>query len=287
MRKKLLGFFAVFACLLMLTACGGTVENKEISEDTKNLLYSLTQSTIQSIDENVVNNRIEEFEDYPAIHSGLESWASAKEELGNVDFTTDSDGNGIIDCFYFDEDVNKAITLDEDDNYVVTASVTGDQLDPKGNPRTVECIVVYSKNIEKDIMSTGYMPSEDYSSIVANVNYTMGEMLQQAGLNTLLGMGTTFAVLILLSLIIAAFGKVFTSWDKKKIEKEEQQKASAAAEAPAPARVSQGSLAAQSSDDDALIAVIAAAVTAYREQAEPTVAPDGFVVRKIRRIGRK
>ena len=217
MRKKLLGFFAVFACLLMLTACGGTVENKEISEDTKNLLYSLTQSTIQSIDENVVNNRIEEFEDYPAIHSGLESWASAKEELGNVDFTTDSDGNGIIDCFYFDEDVNKAITLDEDDNYVVTTSVTGDQLDPKGNPRTVECIVVYSKNIEK----------------------------------------------------------------------EEQQKASAAAEAPAPARVSQGSLAAQSSDDDALIAVIAAAVTAYREQAEPTVAPDSFVVRKIRRIGRK
>ena len=48
----------------------------------------------------------------------------------------------------------------------------------------------------------------------------------------------------------------------------------------------QGSLAPQE-DDGALIAVIAAAVSAYREQAEPAAAPGDFVVRKIRRIGRK
>jgi sodium pump decarboxylase gamma subunit len=109
--------------------------------------------------------------------------------------------------------------------------------------------------------------------------------MQQAGLNTLLGMGTTFFILILLSLIIAGFGKLFVALDKRKAEKDAAERKAAAASQSAPA-AAPAPVAAQS-DDGALIAVIAAAVSAYREQAEPTVAPDGFVVRKIRRIGRK
>lgn len=122
-------------------------------------------------------------------------------------------------------------------------------------------------------------------TIVTNVNYSFGELMQQAGLNTLLGMGTTFFILILLSLIIAGFGKLFVSLDKRKAEKDAAERKAAAASQSAPA-AAPAPVAAQS-DDGALIAVIAAAVSAYREQAEPTVAPDGFVVRKIRRIGRK
>jgi len=103
-------------------------------------------------------------------------------------------------------------------------------------------------------------------------------------------MGTTFFVLILLSLIIAGFGKFFVSWDKSKAEKarkkdEESKKASDSFVTATPAP-KQGSLAPQAAaGDDALIAVIAAAVSAYREQEEPNVGPDDFVVRKIRRIG--
>ena len=99
-------------------------------------------------------------------------------------------------------------------------------------------------------------------------------------------MGTTFFVLILLSLIIAAFGRIFTSLEKKRIEdarkKDEEAKKNSDSFVDAVPAVKQGSLAPQE-DDGALIAVIAAAVSAYREQAEPAAAR-GFVVRKIRRI---
>jgi sodium pump decarboxylase gamma subunit len=185
-----------------------------------------------------------------------------------VDFTTDADGNGSADCF---EDVS--ISVDEDENYIVTVKVTGDKKDA-------------------NVVATYYKDLSDYVNLVTNVNYTKGELMQQAGLNTLLGMGTTFFVLILLSLIIAGFGKFFVSWDKSKAEKarkkDEESKKSSDSFVTAKPAPTQASLAPQAAaGDDALIAVIAAAVSAYREQEEPNVGPDDFVVRKIRRVGRR
>jgi sodium pump decarboxylase gamma subunit len=264
MRKKLIGFFAVFACLLILTACSSTAsdnQSQEIPAETQSLLYSNTEATAQQMDAIVEAGRMEEQADYAVIYSGLQSWETAKEEIGTVDFSTDADANGSADCF-----TDKSITIDDDGNYVVTVTVTGAQ-------KTADFIASYNKDLS------------DYSHIVTNVNYSFGELMQQAGLNTLLGMGTTFFILILLSLIIAGFGKLFVSLDKRKAEKDAAERKAAAASQSAPA-AAPAPVAAQS-DDGALIAVIAAAVSAYREQAEPTVAPDGFVVRKIRRIGRK
>ena len=41
MKKKLTGFLAVFACVLALTACGGTnnADTQEIPEETISALY--------------------------------------------------------------------------------------------------------------------------------------------------------------------------------------------------------------------------------------------------------
>jgi sodium pump decarboxylase gamma subunit len=147
--------------------------------------------------------------------------------------------------------------------------ITGD------NPekRNADLVVTYAKDL------SGYV------SIATNVEYTFGELMQQAGLNTLLGMGTTFAVLILLSLIIALFGRLLTSAGRKKTEEaDKKDKEAAAQRAAAPAAAPAAPAA---SDDGQLIAVIAAAIAAYRAGAEPMAAPDDFVVRKIRRIRRK
>ncbi len=265
MRKKLIGFLAVFACFIVLTACGSNAKNDEVQEipqETQSLLYSNTEMTAQQMDQVVADGTIEDYKDYAAVYTGIQSWETAKDEIGNIDFTTDADGNGSADCF-----TDKSITVDDDGNYVVTVEVAGDK-------KTADFVVTYVKSLE------------DYVGIVTNVNYSFGELMQQAGLNTLLGMGTTFFVLILLSLIIAAFGRIFTGIEKKKIEKADAAAAAAKAAAPAEAAAAPAPVVPQS-DDGALVAVIAAAVSAYREQAEPTVAPDGFVVRKIRRIGRK
>ena len=112
-------------------------------------------------------------------------------------------------------------------------------------------------------------------NMTVSAQFSTGEILEKAGMNTLLGMGTVFAVLIFISLIISLFRFIpaIQSAFSKKPKAEDQAvvltKAEAApAAAPAPS----------STDDGALVAVISAAIAA----AEGTTT-DGFVVRSIRR----
>ena len=114
-------------------------------------------------------------------------------------------------------------------------------------------------------------------SLNVSAQYSMGEILEKAGLNTILGMGTVFVVLIFISIIslmkyIPALGNFFT----KKPKKEEAGDASAI-EAVEPA----ASESAGTEDllaDEELVAVIAAAIAAAEG-----AGTDGFVVRSIRR----
>lgn len=115
----------------------------------------------------------------------------------------------------------------------------------------------------------GNMESMDVSA-----HYSTGEILEKAGLNTVLGMGTVFVVLIFISFIISLFKFI------PAIEKKFSKKANVA---PAPAAPATAPTAApvvpQTADNDGeLAAVIAAAIAA----AEGTSA-DGFIVRSIKR----
>jgi len=116
-------------------------------------------------------------------------------------------------------------------------------------------------------------------SLTVSAEYTTGEILQKAGLNTVLGMGTTFVVLIFLSFIIWLLKYIPVL--EKKFRKSPE---TAAVPAAAPAPVQTAPIAGETpegpdaADDTELAAVIAAAVAA----AEGT-SPDGFVVRSIKR----
>ena len=57
-------------------------------------------------------------------------------------------------------------------------------------------------------------------SVTVNPEYSLGEILAKAGMNTLLGMGTVFAVLILISLVIYCFN--FIPNIQAEIRKEER-----------------------------------------------------------------
>lgn len=109
--------------------------------------------------------------------------------------------------------------------------------------------------------------------------YTFGEKMQKAGLNTLMGMGTVFTVLILISLIIYCFRFISVLQDKLsgKGSKAEAKAEEASAAAVAAELAAEGRQTAPM-DDLELVAVISAAVAA----ASGTSA-DGFVVRSIRR----
>ena len=113
----------------------------------------------------------------------------------------------------------------------------------------------------------GNMESMDVSA-----HYSTGEILEKAGLNTVLGMGTVFVVLIFISFIIYLLGYIPKFQEKlaNKDKKVEEKKEAPVQAAPAPVAAAE--------DDAELVAVIAAAIAA----AEGT-STDGFVVRSIKR----
>ena len=104
--------------------------------------------------------------------------------------------------------------------------------------------------------------------------YSIGEKMEQAALNTVMGMGTVFVVLIFISAIISLFKfipSIIDSFGKNK--KSEENKETATESKDSVPVVEQ-----PVSDDAELIAVIAAAIAASEN-----TTTDGFVVRSIRK----
>ena len=113
-------------------------------------------------------------------------------------------------------------------------------------------------------------------SVTVTPEYSLGEILAKAGMNTLLGMGTVFAVLILISLVIYCFN--FIPNIQAKFGKKKEEKAPAAKPAAAPAAAPVAAPAEPTVDEGELVAAITAAICAYTGSSS-----DGFVVRSIRR----
>ena len=107
-------------------------------------------------------------------------------------------------------------------------------------------------------------------SMDVSAKFAIGEILTKAGLNTLLGMGTVFGVLIFLAFLISLMKYIPAILDKltAKPEQPVQETKPAVIEAPV----------VEESDDLELIAVITAAIAA-----QEGTSTDGFVVRSIRR----
>ncbi|MGI6212441.1 MAG: OadG family protein [Anaerovoracaceae bacterium] len=102
---------------------------------------------------------------------------------------------------------------------------------------------------------------------------TLGEILETALVDTLLGMGTVFLILIIIALIIKCFDFfpfLKEGTDTKAAAKKQN------AEVPEPE-----SAEADLSGDEQLVAVITAAICAYNGESETS--GGGYVVRRIRR----
>lgn len=181
-----------------------------------------------------------------AILNGIVSLSSAYSDLGDI---------ASIDR----QNVSYKVSGDE---IIVTVPVTGTAVDKDGSPKTAKIEVIFTNDIFLTV-----------ESCTLNVDQTVGELIGKAAMDTLMGMGTVFAVLILICLLIWAFGgipKLQEKLSKKdKTETVLPQRTDSAAE----------QVVVEESDDLELIAVIAAAVAA----SEGAAGTDGFVVRSIRK----
>lgn len=191
--------------------------------------------------EYMLNSQYGIYVDGNAFMSAADSFHAAKDSMGAITGTTGAkaeiDGSQII----------------------VEVSVTGEKKNG-----TAE--VIFSNDMFLTMESAAMNPSS-----------TVGELMANAGLNTLIGMGTVFAVLILISLIISAFKvipKIQESRAKKNAPKEEP-----AGIDNAVSRIVEQEAVEEEADDLELVAVIAAAIAA----SEGAVTTDGFVVRSVRK----
>lgn len=253
--NKFLVVLCMAACVFGLTACGSSDEepisyNEEAVQGlTEALVRNVITPMAESVDdlkeayepEDMAEQLKENYMldvDGSAFFTGLDSWISASSELGGL-----ADVTGIT------------VTAD-DDQIMADASILG-------------------TNGQTAVMSFTFSRRGKMTSCSTNVDKTFGQLMENAALNTLLGMGTVFAVLILISFIIAAFG-LFPKLEEKM--KKKNAPSAPAAPAPAPVPVVET---AEETDDLELIAVISAAVAAYEEASGGS--GSGYFVRSIKR----
>lgn len=241
--KKFLLVLGMVTCLFGMTACGDAADAADgalSAEEMENAYVGLgIEEYVASLDELVVQNAQAQVEGNAIYEMGLTAWEAGKEDLGTF--------NGIT-----------GHTLEGDgDEMTVTLDIDGELHDAK-------LIMV--------IDTTTYTPA----SITLNVIKPMSELMLNAALNTLLGMGTVFIVLILIAGLIGCF-KYISVFEKKMADKKAAKHAQSApvAEPVAVAPVVEVA----EEDDCELVAVIAAAIAA----SEGASSTDGFVVRSIKR----
>lgn len=241
MLKRISSVCAAAVCTVSLTFSGAAVvmADSEIDEATMTQIVM----TAEGLTDTIIPLSDEEIEAY--LNSGDEftegamtAWNDVKAEVGE-----------------FVESGEAEVEF-SNRQYTATVPVDFEKLD-------AEFIYVFE---DADGMVTPV-------SVAVNVQYPLSTTMKNAGLNTLMGLGTVFVILILLIFVISLFKFIPGSAGTKKEKKEE-----APTPAPVPAVPVQETV--QDADEE-LVAVIAAAIAA----AEGTTT-DGFVVRSIRKIKR-
>lgn len=256
--KKFKVILCAMICVLGLTACGS--EEKTLDPQVAADLESRTAE--------IVTNLLDAFDAEQAEELTANGGEYMEYVVSNY-FGYKCNGNGIVNAFTSwnnaKAEIGEVVTIsgaaadydDQGSDIIVT-------LDIVGQNRTAQVEAIY----EDDLYHT-------IESVTTNVNWTFGEKMGKAGLNTLMGMGTVFIILILISLIISLFKYIAVIQDKLAGK---GKKADVKAEA-VDKTIAQIVEKEEQTDDLELVAVITAAIAA----AGTSGSSDDFVVRSIRR----
>ncbi len=262
MRQRLVATAMAVLLALGLTACGeadAVVGNDYLSaSEATTLAEYYTEQITQiygyysdNLEDLYLGLKKDTSTDYTPYIEALKSYSESVEELGD-NVTVVSDSSEIIDV--------------SEDTVTVHVKLQGDKEYKPGQYRSATAEVVIEK--------------QELSSLSTTVDYDFGEMMGQAGMNTLLGMGTVFVILILISLVIVAMGAIMKAADAAVRKKQEAETLAAKSVDNTVMNIidrEENAATDGTADDLELIAVITAAIAA----SEGSSSSDGFVVRSI------
>lgn len=246
--KRILLILSMLTCLCLLAACGSDKSGNAASGTTASEAQYQSYgeqllNQIVTLDDAAIDSYIEGGQLPEGLVAGLTSWKDIKDELGDFESIT-----------------NTEVTVDDEAVNIV--------IEAKFSKR--EGTYTLSMDAEGNVTGASF-----------DKVYTTSEIFKKAVLNTLMGMGTVFVVLIFISFIISLF-KYIPDIQAKFTKKAEQTEAAA----PAEPVISTPEPEEELIDDGELVAVITAAVCAAMASEGVAVSKDGLVVRSIRRSRR-
>jgi sodium pump decarboxylase, gamma subunit len=236
--KSLLAMVCVLALTLAMSVCAFAADT--VTEDEAANYKSAAETLISQI----AGFSDEEIENYLAQDDAfttatMESWKSVKDELGAY------------------------------------SSIVSQDVEKDGDVVTISTVAQFEK-AKADVVLMLDLGQQMYTSMTYSVQYSLAANMQRAGMNTLMGIGIVFLMLLFLSFMIGLFKYIekFQNVGKKKAAEE----APKAEEAPAPAIAQSEAADEDFADDLELVAVISAAIAAYEN-----TSGDSFVVRSIKK----
>ena len=228
----------VLALTLAMSVCAFAADT--VTEDEAANYKSAAETLISQI----AGFSDEEIENYLAQDDAfttatMESWKSVKDELGAY------------------------------------SSIVSQDVEKDGDVVTISTVDQFEK-AKADVVLMLDLGQQMYTSMTYSVQYSLAANMQRAGMNTLMGIGIVFLMLLFLSFVIGLFKYIekFQNVGKKKAAEE----APKAEEAPAPAIAQSEAADEDFADDLELVAVISAAIAAYEN-----TSGDSFVVRSIKK----
>lgn len=236
--KSLLAMVCVLALTLAMSVCAFAADT--VTEDEAANYKSAAETLISQI----AGFSDEEIENYLAQDDAfttatMESWKSVKDELGAY------------------------------------SSIVSQDVEKDGDVVTISTVAQFEK-AKADVVLMLDLGQQMYTSMTYSVQYSLAANMQRAGMNTLMGIGIVFLMLLFLSFVIGLFKYIekFQNVGKKKAAEE----APKAEEAPAPAIAQSEAADEDFADDLELVAVISAAIAAYEN-----TSGDSFVVCSIKK----
>ena len=301
--KKIVLLFSMIAVLFSLTGCSDGQEHVDFEYTSTNIIGDTLYQSYQ------FQNASEAYRAYladseeplaDALLSGVNNFDTATEECGEFVGYRLKDGDSMTfdfaalqsqDATVYYAAIEQLNTLVANVKYTIEES--GDtvivKIDAVHANRDVVYTYIYEKNPKYDYAQEFYSQTVapyQVKEVTAAPEYTFGEKMTKAAMNTLMGMGTVFIVLIFIAFIIGQFEKInkastaISNWwsnrKNKKVEDENAEEASVTTVATPVATVN-------SMDDSQLVAVITAAVVAANTVAGGT---DKLIVRSIKKAKR-
>lgn len=235
--KKLLLVLGMLTCLFGLSACSSKEASEENYGVTKEVAIEYAGGLIQSLNEIILTGQEAQYKSEEVIMAALDSFKAALTEMGEYQSVIETD------VIY-------------EDGIIITSLIQGS---------------LRQANVEIILDAEELLPT----SVTTNVVYSFGEMMTKAALNTLMGMGTVFTVLIIIIILISSFSLI------NKVQKKEEMPRKEIRPEPAPLPVAEEIEEAEEDlcDDLELVAVIAAAIAAY----EGKESAESYIVRSLRK----